>query len=58
MTFLRAAIILRSSRPRWRSPQRAADVFASAAERNSEPDTVPLKDVYAKIGQKGLEIGY
>jgi len=33
-------------------------VFASAAERNSEPDTVPLKDVYAKIGQQALEIGH
>jgi len=58
MTFLRAAITLRFSRPRWRSRQRAADVFASAAEQNSEPDTVPLKDLYAKIGQQALEIGH
>jgi len=36
----------------------AADVLASAAERNSEPVTVPLKDVYAKIGQQALEIGH
>jgi len=32
-------------------------VFTSTAERNSEPDTVPLKDLYAKIGQQALEIG-
>jgi hypothetical protein len=36
--------------------ERASDVFASAPERNSEPDTVPLTDVYAKIGQQALEI--
>ena len=44
----------------WKSQllERAAGVFDSAAERNSEPDTVPLKDVYAKIGQPALEIGH
>jgi hypothetical protein len=36
---------------------RAAIAFGSAAERNSEPDTVALMDVYAKTGQQALEIG-
>ena len=58
MIFLRAAINLQCSRPKWRSRQHAADVFASAAERNSEPDTVLLNDVYAKIGQQPLEMGH
>jgi hypothetical protein len=31
-------------------------VFASAAERNAEPDAVLLKDLHAKIGQEALEI--
>ena len=41
----------------WKSQllERAADVFASAAERNAEPDAVPLKDLHAKIGQLVVE---
>jgi len=33
----------------WKSqlPERAADVFASVAERSAEPDTVPLKKLNA-----------
>jgi transposase len=44
----------------WKSQllERAADVFASAAERNAEPDAVPLKDLHAKIGQQALEIDF
>jgi transposase len=38
--------------------ERAADVFASAADRHSEPGAVPLKDLHAKIGQQALEIGF
>ena len=36
----------------------AADVVASAAERNSGPDTVPSKDVFAKIGQQAVELDW
>lgn len=44
----------------WKSLllERAADVFASAAERNSQPDTVPLKDQHAKFGQQALKIDF
>ena len=44
----------------WKSQllERAADVFASTGERNSEPDAVPLKDLHAKIGQQALEIDF
>lgn len=44
----------------WKSQllERAADVFASAAERLGEPDAVPLKDLHAKIGQQALEIDF
>jgi transposase-like protein len=44
----------------WKSQllERAADVFASAAERHGEPDAVPLKDLHAKIGQQALEIDF
>jgi transposase-like protein len=44
----------------WKSQllERAADVFASAAERSSGPEVVPLKDLHAKIGQHALEIDF
>jgi transposase-like protein len=44
----------------WKSKllERTADVFASASERNAEPDDVPLKDLHAKIGQQALEIDF
>ncbi len=38
--------------------ERACDVFASAAERGSEAEAVPLKELHAKIGQQALEIDF
>ncbi len=38
--------------------ERAADVFASQAERGTDSDAVPLKDLHAKIGQQALEIDF
>lgn len=42
----------------WKSQllERAADVFAPASERGAESESVPLKDLHAKIGQQALEI--
>lgn len=44
----------------WKSQllERAADVFASACERSSEAEAVPLKELHAKIGQQALEIDF
>ena len=44
----------------WKSQllERAADVFASAGERSSEAEAVPLKELHAKIGQQALEIDF
>jgi transposase-like protein len=38
--------------------ERASDVFASASERSSDAEAVPLKDLHAKIGQQALEIDF
>lgn len=38
--------------------ERAADVFASASERSSDAEAVPLKELHAKIGQQALEIDF
>lgn len=45
---------------RWKSQllERACDVFASASERSSDAEAVPLKDLHAKIGQQALEINF
>ena len=45
---------------KWKSQllKRAAEVFASAAERDSEPDAVPLKDPHTKIGHQALAIDF
>ena len=44
----------------WKSQllERACDVFASASERSSDAEAVPLKDLHAKIGQQALEIDF
>ncbi len=44
----------------WKSQllERASDVFASASERSSDAEAVPLKDLHAKIGQQALEIDF
>jgi transposase len=44
----------------WKSQllERAAEVFAAAAERGTDSEAVPLKDLHAKIGQQALEIDF
>ena len=44
----------------WKSQvlERAADVFASGAERSSVPEAGNLKELHAKIGQQALEIDF
>jgi transposase-like protein len=45
----------------WKSQllERAADVFGAAgAERGNSPESTPLKDLHAKIGQQALEIDF
>ena len=44
----------------WKSQllERAAEVFAAGAERGSDSEGVPLKDLHAKIGQQALEIDF
>jgi transposase-like protein len=44
----------------WKSQllERAGEVFAAASERSAGTETVPLKDLHAKIGQQALEIDF
>ena len=44
----------------WKSQllDRAAEVFAAGSERGAGPETVPLKELHAKIGQQALEIDF
>jgi len=44
----------------WKSQllERAADVFASGAERSAAPEAGNLKELHAKIGQQALEIDF
>ena len=40
----------------WKSPlfDRAAEVFGAGAERGPSPESVPLKELHAKIGEQAL----
>jgi len=44
----------------WKSQllDRAAEVFAAGLERGASTETVPLKELHAKIGQQALEIDF
>ena len=44
----------------WKSQllDRAAEVFAAGSERGASTETVPLKELHAKIGQQALEIDF
>ena len=37
---------------------RATEVFEAGSERGGNTETVPLKDLHAKIGQQALEIDF